>query len=118
MSTQLDDFNSLAQSGQELSLESLFPATVTIAGQSYACSRSAWKSVPKILETGAMVDSWQCRVRVRKALLSADGVTLRAAATTVILDSEKATVAEIAFEPTDPAFTLTLEAIAPPTVPS
>lgn len=72
MSSQLSDFNAVAQSGQELSRESLWPAEIKMAGSNtvIACSGGSVRNDDSTLDLGGPVVPFEVGFRVLKSALS------------------------------------------------
>ncbi len=70
--SQLTDFNAAAQSGQEMSRENLWPASITLPGVvgEIACSGGSVRETGVHLMVGGMMGEFLLAFRVRKELLT------------------------------------------------
>lgn len=92
-------------------MEDVYPCTLTIVGQAYEAARGAWRNVEMFDEQlQVKVEVRLVQVRVRKALLQADGREPRSGGSTVIVDGVTCTLIAVKAGPSDPAWVLTCEA--------
>lgn len=110
-STAIAAFFTAAQSA----LEGAYPGTLTHGASSHAVSRGPWRNVTEYQQDGTGIEARECRVRIRKTLLTAASQVLKPGATTVTLDSVTALVTAVQTSANDTAFDITLRACAPST---
>lgn len=70
--TQLEDFAALAQSGQELSRETLFPAEILVDGTETVlpCSGGSLRENEKQFVAGGFLEDFEITFRVRRELVT------------------------------------------------
>ncbi len=96
-------------------LEGLFPCTLTFAGgDDIAAARGAWTSTTTMRgERGVGMELRTATVRVRRALLEAQGVTLQPGTTTLTVDGLECSVRELRAGASEDALSFVAGSAAP-----
>lgn len=106
MPSPLADFLAQAQSGQEMSQESLFPVTLKFAGQGnpggYAASTGPLARSMFTDAQGVLMEHREKAFRLRRELFANDGVELVAQKTTLTADGRGYLLNRIVDRPADP----------------